>query len=189
MKIWKAFFRQKQNIFFTLTLSYLAEWCTKFSFLKTKKHYKYINFVKIKKSLSKHISLTFINFWMRHKCIPSIWTTLSLINNKSFFFIYIFSEHFLLKAGIYFLFYYLLKLTLSQRIMFKSFYLNSARNLTDMHVRISRFPTVNVKIVTMPLKSCLIIWLIKRFVYKNHIEKIKSLKHLQSKQSNSLHQG
>lgn len=60
--------------------------------------------------------------------------------------------------------------------MFKSFYLNSARNLTDMHVRISRFPTVNVKIVTMPLKSCLIIWLIKRFVYKNHIEKNKSLK-------------
>lgn len=30
--------------------------------------------------------------------------------------------------------------------------------------------------VTMPLKSCLIIWLIKRFVYKNHIEKNKSLK-------------
>lgn len=56
-----------------------------FLFLKQKKHYKYINFVKIKKSLSKHISLTFINFWMRHKCIPSIWTTLSLINNKSFF--------------------------------------------------------------------------------------------------------
>lgn len=91
MKIWKAFFRQKQNIFFTLTLSYLVEWCTKFSFLKTKKNYKYINFVKIKKSLSKHISLIFINFWMRHKCIPSIWTTLSLINNKSFFYLHIYS--------------------------------------------------------------------------------------------------
>lgn len=84
------FFRQKQNIFFTLTLSYLVEWCTKFSFLKTKKNYQYINFVKIKKSLSKHISLILINFWMRHKCIPSIWTTLSLINNKSFFYLHIF---------------------------------------------------------------------------------------------------
>lgn len=61
-----------------------------FLFLKQKKNYKYINFVKIKKSLSKHISLIFINFWMRHKCIPSIWTTLSLINNKSFFYLHIF---------------------------------------------------------------------------------------------------
>lgn len=28
---------------------------------------------------------------MRHKCIPSIWTTLSLINNKSFFYLHIYS--------------------------------------------------------------------------------------------------
>lgn len=82
---WHFFVKNKIYSLLWHFLIWLNDDAQNFLFLKQKKHYKYINFVKIKKSLSKHISLTFINFWMRHKCIPSIWTTLSLINNKSFF--------------------------------------------------------------------------------------------------------
>lgn len=75
---------QKQNICFTLTLYYLVEWCAKYAYLKTMKSCKctLYQFCQNYKSLRKHLYLFFITFLMRDKCIPFIWTTLSLLKNK-----------------------------------------------------------------------------------------------------------
>lgn len=124
---------QKQNICFTLTLYYLVEWCAKYAYLKTMKSCKctLYQFCQNYKSLRKHLYLIFITFLMRDKCIPLIWTTLSVFCC----FIYIFTSHILQKAGIYFLFFSIYSnWHCYKEYYFKSFYLNSARGLSDMHV-------------------------------------------------------
>lgn len=111
---------QKQNICFTLTLYYLVEWCAKYAYLKTMKSCKCINFVKIIKVYENTFTFFFITFLMRDKCIPFIWTTLSLLKNKCSVVLFTYLLRISCRKQVYIsFFFYLLKLTLLQRILFQ----------------------------------------------------------------------
>lgn len=113
---------QKQNICFTLTLYYLVEWCAKYAYLKTMKSCKctLYQFCQNYKSLRKHLYLFFITFLMRDKCIPFIWTTLSLLKNKCSVVLFTYLLRISCREQVYIsFFFYLLKLTLLQRILFQ----------------------------------------------------------------------